>query len=429
MRISVVGNGYVGLATAVGLAGNGNQVVCIDNNPGKVELINQGKAPIYENGLDDLITSCVVKLRTLRASADYNDIAATDITFLCVGTYSLSCGGTDFTQIAQATEETGKVLAKKNGYHVVAVKSTVAPGTTERVIIPLLERASGKKIGKDIGVAVNPEFLEEGKAVDCFLNPDRIVIGEYDNKSGDTVELLYRDFTAPIIRTTMATAEMIKYASNAFLAAKISFANEIGNICKKMGIDFYDVAQAIGHDPRIGRKFLNAGAGFGGSCLPKDIEALIDSAGKSGYEANLLQSILELNREQPSRLVDTAEGVIGSLKGKTVAVLGLAFKPNTDDMRDAPSIRVIVSLLEKGASVRAYDPLAMDNARQVLPQSITYCENAAQALETADCVLIVTEWDEFKRESLYNGKVVIDGRRVLDPRRAKDICDYHGICW
>ena len=429
MRISVVGNGYVGLATAVGLAGNGNQVVCIDNNPGKVELINQGKAPIYENGLDDLITSCVVKLRTLRASADYNDIAATDITFLCVGTYSSSCGGTDFTQIAQAAEETGKVIAKKNGYHVVAVKSTVAPGTTERVIIPLLERASGKKIGKDIGVAVNPEFLEEGKAVDCFLNPDRIVIGEYDNKSGDTVELLYRDFTAPIIRTTMATAEMIKYASNAFLAAKISFANEIGNICKKMGIDFYDVAQAIGHDPRIGRKFLNAGAGFGGSCLPKDIEALIDSAGKSGYEANLLQSILELNREQPSRLVDTAEGVIGSLKGKTVAVLGLAFKPNTDDMRDAPSIRVIVSLLEKGASVRAYDPLAMDNARQVLPQSITYCENAAQALETADCVLIVTEWDEFKRDSLYNGKVVIDGRRVLDPRRAKDICDYHGICW
>ena len=429
MRISVVGNGYVGLATAVGLAGNGNQVVCIDNNPGKVELINQGKAPIYENGLDDLITSCVVKLRTLRASADYNDIAATDITFLCVGTYSLSCGGTDFTQIAQAAEETGKVLAKKNGYHVVAVKSTVAPGTTERVIIPLLERASGKKIGKDIGVAVNPEFLEEGKAVDCFLNPDRIVIGEYDNKSGDTVELLYRDFTAPIIRTTMATAEMIKYASNAFLAAKISFANEIGNICKKMGIDFYDVAQAIGHDPRIGRKFLNAGAGFGGSCLPKDIEELIDSAKKAGYEPRLLESVRDVNRDQPLSMVAMAEEIIGDLKGKTVAVLGLAFKPHTDDIRDAPSLKVIKLLAEKKARVLAYDPQAMQVAKGTITEVIEYCDSAAQAVDGADCVLVVTEWDEFKRESLYNGKVVIDGRRVLDPARAGKICDYHGICW
>jgi len=429
MRISVVGNGYVGLATAVGLAGNGYQVVCIDNNPAKVDLINQGKAPIYENGLDDLITSCVNKHKTLRASTDYKDIADTDITFICVGTYSSSCGGTDFTQIAQAAEDIGVVLAKKNGYHVVAVKSTVAPGTTEQVIIPLLEKASGKKAGVDIGIAVNPEFLEEGKAVDCFLNPTRIVIGEYDKKSGDTVEILYRDFSVPIIRTSIATAEMIKYASNAFLAAKISFANEIGNICKKMGIDFYDVAQAIGYDPRIGRKFLNAGAGFGGSCLPKDLEMLIDSAGKAGYEPRLLGSVRDVNRDQPLLMVAIAEGIIGGLQGKTIAVLGLAFKPHTDDVRDTPSLRVIASLLEKGASVRAYDPMAMDNAREVLPQSITYCGNAAQAIEDTDCVMILTEWDEFKRESLYNGRVVIDGRRVLDPARARAICDYHGICW
>jgi UDPglucose 6-dehydrogenase len=429
MKISIVGNGYVGLATSVGLAGNEHRVVCIDNNPAKVDLINQGKSPLYENGLDDLITSCVRKSKTLRASGDYKDIVDTDITFLCVGTYSLSCGGTDFTQIAQAAGDIGTALANKDGYHVVAVKSTVAPGTTEQVIIPALEKTSGKKAGKDIGIAVNPEFLEEGKAVECFLNPDRIVIGEYDGKSGDVVEILYRDFSAPIIRTSLATAEMIKYASNAFLAAKISFANEIGNICKKMGIDFYDVANAMGYDPRIGRKFLNAGAGFGGSCLPKDTEALIKTARKAGYEANMLRSILDLNMEQPLSMVTMAEGVIGDLKGKTVAVLGLAFKPHTDDVRDAPSLRVIASLLDKGASVRAYDPMAMDNARLVMSTSIMYCGSAAQAIENTDCVMILTEWDEFKRESLYNGKVVIDGRRVLDPRRAKDFCDYHGICW
>jgi len=429
MRISVVGNGYVGLATAVGLAGNGNEVVCIDNDPAKVELINEGQAPIYEKGLDDLLSSCVLKSKTLRASEDYGDIAGTDVTFLCVGTYSPSRGGTDFTQIKQAARDIGKVLAKKKGYHVVAVKSTVAPGTTERVIIPALEKASDKKVGNDLGVAVNPEFLEEGRAVECFLNPDRIVIGEYDKRSGNPVALLYRDFNAPVIRTTLATAEMIKYASNAFLAAKISFANEIGNICKKFNVDMYDVAQAIGYDPRIGRRFLNAGAGFGGSCLPKDTEALIDTARDAGYEAGMLQSIIELNRQQPSRLVEIAGDAIGGLKGKTVAVLGLAFKPNTDDMRSAPSIKVIAALLKKGASVRAYDPLSMDSARRILPKSVKFCRSAEQAVKDADCVLIVTEWDEFRRESLYNWKVVIDGRRVLDPRRAQKFCDYHGICW
>jgi UDPglucose 6-dehydrogenase len=429
MRISVVGNGYIGLATAVGLAGKGYKVVCIDNNSAKVDLINKGKAPIFESGLDDLVSLCVCKQKNLRASEDYRDIADTDITFLCVGTYLSSGGGTDFTQIAQAAEDIGKALAKKNGYHVVAVKSTIAPGTTEQVVIPIIEKASGKKVGTDIGVAVNPEFLEEGKVVQCFLNPYRIIIGEYDKRSGDTVEILYRDFSVPIIRTSLTTAEMIKYASNAFLAVKISFINELGNICKKLGVDVYDVANAMGYDPRIGRKYLNAGVGFGGSCLPKDLEMLIDSAQKAGYEPRLLESVRDVNRDQPLSMVAIAEGIIGGLQGKTIAVLGLAFKPHTDDVRDAPSLRVIASLLEKGASVRAYDPMAMDNARLVLSQSIMYCDSASQAVGGSDCVLILTEWDEFKKESLYNGKVVIDGRRVLDPQRARQICDYHGICW
>ena len=429
MRISIVGNGYVGLATSVGLAGNGHSVVCIDNNPEKVALINQGKSPICENGLDDLVSSCVLKSKTLRASGDYTDIADTDITFLCVGTYSLSRGGNDFTQIAQAAGDIGTALAKKDGYHVVAVKSTVAPGTTEQVIIPMLEKTSGKKSGKDIDIAANPEFLEEGKSVHCFLNPYRVIIGEYDKKSGDAVEIVYRDFSVSIIRTTLATAEMIKYASNAFLSAKISFANEIGNICKRMGIDFYDVANAMGYDPRIGRKFLNAGAGFGGSCLPKDIEELIDSAKKAGYEPRLLESVRDVNRDQPLSMVAMAEEIIGDLKGKTVAVLGLAFKPHTDDIRDAPSLKIIKLLAEKKARVRAYDPQAMQVAKETITEVIEYCDSAAQAVDGADCVLVVTEWDEFKRESLYNGKVVIDGRRVLDPARAGKICDYHGICW
>ena len=428
MKISVIGNGYVGLATAVGLAGNGHQVVCIDNDPAKVDLINRGRSPIYEKGLEDCVSSCVGN-GTLKASKDYKDVADTDITFICVGTYSPSCNGTDFTQIKSAARGVGGVLSKKKGYHVIAVKSTVAPGTTEKVIIPTLEKASGKKAGKGFGVVVNPEFLEEGKSVDCVRNPYRIIIGEYDKRSGEAVESLYRDFPVPIVRTTIAAAEMIKYASNAFLAAKISFINEIGNICKKLGIDVYDVAGAMGYDPRIGRRFLNAGAGFGGSCLPKDIEELVDTAGRAGYEAGILRAILDMNREQPQRLAEMAESAVGDLQGKTVAVLGLSFKPGTDDVRDAPSLKVIASLLEKGASVRAYDPVAVDNARMVLPKSVKFCASAAQAVKGADCVIVVTEWDEFKVESLYNGKVVIDGRRVLDPRRAGKFCDYHGICW
>jgi UDPglucose 6-dehydrogenase len=427
MRISVIGNGYVGLATAVGFAGKGHRVVCIDNNPDKVRLINQGASPIHEKDLDELIASCIAK-GTLRASHDYGDVADTGITFLCVGTYAPSGGGTDFTQIKQAARDTGKALAKKKDYHVVAVKSTVAPGTTGGIIIPALEKSSRRKTGADFGVAVNPEFLEEGRAVDCFLNPYRVVIGEYDKRSGDEIELLYRDFNAPVIRTTLAAAEMIKYASNAFLSAKVSFINEIGNICRRLGIDVYDVAEAMGHDPRIGRKFLNAGAGFGGSCLPKDIEELIDTAKRAGYDAVMLKAILELNRAQPLKLADAAEAAVGDLKGKTVAVLGLSFKPGTDDVRDAPSPRVIASLLEKGASVRAYDPVAVENARKIIDKGIEYCGSAAQAVEKSDCVLIVTEWDEFKDEALYNGKVVIDGRRALEPGRAAGFCDYHGIC-
>ncbi|MEA1959257.1 MAG: UDP-glucose/GDP-mannose dehydrogenase family protein, partial [Chloroflexota bacterium] len=390
--------------------------------------INRGISPIYEEGLGDLLCSCV-NGGSLRASTGYEEAENTGITFICVGTYSGSEGGTDLSQIEDAVRNIGTLLSRKQGFHIVAIKSTVAPGTTERMVIPLLEQVSGKKVGKDIGVAVNPEFLEEGRALRCFLKPDRIVIGESDRKTGDILEGLYSGFPAPVIRTGLATAEMIKYAANAFLSTKVSFINEIGNICSKLGIDAYDVADGIGCDPRIGRKFLNAGIGFGGSCLPKDLHKLVATADELGYRPRLLESVIDVNRDQPSRMVEAAEGAIGDLKGKAVAVLGLAFKPDTDDMRDAPSIRVIASLLDKGASVRAYDPKAMEAARRTIDKQIEYCESARQAIDKADCVLIVTEWDEFRDEALYNGRVVIDGRRALDPEKARAICDYYGICW
>jgi UDPglucose 6-dehydrogenase len=322
------------------------------------------------------------------------------------------------------------MLRKKEDYHVVVVKSTVVPGTTEEVIIPILERYSGKKAGIAFGVAVNPEFLRAGRALDYFLSPDRIIIGEYDQRSGDVLsDGIYRDFASPILRTDLKTAEMIKCVSNTFLSTKISFINEIGNICKKLGIDVYTVAQGMGYAPRIGNQFLSAGVGFGGPCLPKDLDALASRAKEVGYEAQLLEAVSTVNKTQPLRITELVRSRIGGLENKKIAVLGLAFKPHTDDIREAPALRVIAQLLHGRAIVKAYDPQAMQNAKQVFPQGVEYCGSAREAVEGSDCILILTEWDEFKDEELYRGKLVVDGRRVLDPRKARNICNYEGICW
>jgi len=295
-----------------------------------------------------------------------------------------------------------------------------------------LEKASQKRVGKDFGVAVNPEFLQQGKALHAFLNPDRIIIGEYDHKAGSMVEGMYTGcgISAPVVKTDITTAEMIKYASNAFLATKLSFINEIGNMCKLLGLDVYAVARGNSFDYRIGELFLNAGVGFGGSCLPKDLQALVSaSSNRWGYPPQLLQAVLDVNKAQAMKIVEMAEQKIGSLSNKKIAVLGLAFKPNTDDIRNAPAIRVIEMLLEGGASVKTYDPKAMSNARQVLPRGVKFCKSASEAINETDCVLILTEWDEFKEVSLYTGRTVIDGRRALDPQKARAVCDYEGICW
>jgi UDPglucose 6-dehydrogenase len=415
IRISVIGAGYVGLVTGACLAKSGSRVTLIDIDRKKIEAINNRVSPIYEEGLDEILNQV-----NIEATTDYERIMDAHIIFLCIGTPVNEEGSMSLEHLAKATGRLSAVLKKKKGYCTVVVKSTVVPGTTENTVIPLLEK-SGKKAGKDFGVCMSPEFLREGKAVYDFMNPMRIIIGEIDKRSGDGLLDVYRSFKAPVMRTDLRTAEMIKLASNIFLATKISFINEIGNICKKLGIDTYEVARGMAFDERIGRQFLNAGIGFGGSCLPKDLKGLIARAREAGYQAKILEEVLALNESQALRLVDLLKKHI-SLKGASIGILGLAFKPETDDIRDSRAIVIVRTLLAEGATVKAYDPLAEENFKKLFPR-IEYV-TAAEVL-TCDAVIIVTEWKEFDNLD-YKGKIIIDGRRVLKAREARI---YEGVCW
>jgi UDPglucose 6-dehydrogenase len=428
MKISVIGAGYVGLVTAAALASKGHNVTIVDIDETRVRMINQKKSPIFEEGLDDILSDCIGSAR-LRATGDYEGILATDITLICVGTPSNPDGSMNLSYIKDSARDIGKVLGTKSERHTVVVRSTVVPGTTKGIIIPALEQYSHKKANIDFDIAVNPEFLQEGKALQGFFNPDRIIIGEEEKRAGDMVEKLYEGISAPIIRMGITTAEMIKFTSNAFLATKISFINDIGNICRRLGVDVYDVVKGVGVDYRIGEHFLSAGIGFGGSCLPKDVKGLVHASRDLGYQPLVLESVLEVNKNQILNMLQMVEKKLGDLADKTICVLGLAFKPNTDDVRNAPALEIIRMLIEKGASVKAYDPLAMPNSKRVLPEKVAYCNNAKEAVNNCDCILVLTEWDEFRDESLYRGKVVFDGRRIIDPGEASILCDYHGICW
>ena len=430
MEISVVGSGYVGLITALGLASKGHDVVCIDVDRDKVDRINKAEPPFYEDRLDEALRFHVKEKGNLRASSDYDDLIGSDVTFVCVNTSRNGGKNADFRDVKESTQRIGQVLGRKPGYHTVVTKSSVVPGTTEEVIIPCLEQHSGKKVGEAFGVAVNPEFLQEGRALQCFLNSDRIILGQYDQKSGDVVQEVYNGSRSPILRTGLRTAEMIKFASNAFLATKISFMNEIGNLCKRLGIDVYEVADGMGLDARIGRAFLNAGIGFGGSCLPKDLEALLHKFEVEGEKSAILSAVYEVNGVQPHKMVEIARARLGCLEGKRIAVLGLAFKPDTDDMRNSPAVEVIRQLLREGALVKAYDPKVTPYSHKFPWEGVEYGANVWDAIEGCDCVLIMTEWSEFKDETIYSGKMVIDGRRVLDPEKARRVCQcYEGVCW
>lgn len=425
----MVGSGYVGMIMAVGLAEMDHDVICLDVDEDRIRMINQGVAPIHEPGLDELLHKHTGE--KIRATGSYDDaIGSSDISVICVGTPSAEDGRADLSMISNTAEDIGKVLRNIDNYHVVVVKSTVPPGTTEETVLPLLEKNSDKKVSSDFGLAMNPEFLQEGSALHNFMNPDRIVIGSFDQRSGDIVASLYAGFDVPVLRTDIKTAEMIKYAANSLLATKISFSNEIGNICKQLGIDVYKVMEGVGLDRRISPLFLRAGAGFGGSCFPKDVEALVAKAEEMGCNSVLLRSVLAINDMQPLHMIELLRRYVPDLAEKRIAVLGLAFKNNTDDIRESRSILVIEALLREKVRVSAYDPLANDNMRQLFPD-VEYCASARDALRDADACLVMTEWREFSDLGegdfgVMRNMVVIDGRHIIKP---VDGMIYEGLCW
>lgn len=429
MKISIIGAGYVGLSTALGLAHHGHSCICVDRNEKKVNDINKGIPPFYEEDVADSLKEALDK-KLIFATTDYTHaVQNSDITFICVGTPSKVDGSIDLSQITNAAQSIATAMKNKNSYHVVCIKSTVLPGTAEGVFKKWLENESGKKAGIDFGLAMSPEFLREGFAVQDFLSPDRIVIGELDKRSGDALEKLYTDFNAPIMRTSLKTAEMIKYASNAFLATKVTFINELGNLCKKLGIDVYEVARGMGYDKRISPHFLNAGCGFGGSCFPKDVSALVSLFKKEHENSDVLDAVLKSNTAQKKKIVEILKNKIDPA-GKKIAVLGLAFKENTDDVRDSVAIDVIKELKKHSANVYAYDPMANGNMKKIFPD-ITYADTPAEALKDADACLIMAAWGEFAELAdsdfaVMNNKIIIEGRKILDRTQVSGI---EGVCW
>lgn len=421
MNISIIGTGYIGSVTGACFAEMGHTIIFVGRTRKNLDTIDSGKSPIFEPGLEELLQKNKKGIKTT------TDIIAavqkTEITFICVGTPSLKDGSSDLSQVETVSHSIGKALRSVTRWHTIVTKSTVLPGTIESLIIPILEKESGKKAFVDFGLASNPEFLKEGTAIEDFFQTDRIVIGTHDKKTRDLLEKIYRPLKVPIFLTTLRTSEMIKFVSNAFLATKISFANEVGNLCKEQGIDSYAVFEGVGLDTRINPKFFRTGIGFGGSCFPKDVNALIAHAKTRGIKTRVLSSVMAINDEQPKRMIALLKKHINP-KGHTVGVLGLAFKPDTDDIRESRAIPIIDMLMRAGARVKVYDPVAMDNFRETYPD-ISYASSASDVLE-ADAILIVTEWSEF--ESLdFRGKLVIDGRRLEKARREAAV--YEGVCW
>ncbi|QZX99892.1 UDP-glucose 6-dehydrogenase AglM [Halobaculum rubrum] len=435
MHLSVIGSGYVGTTVAACFADLGHEVVNVDVDESVVDTINAGEAPIHEEGLPELVAEHAGPGGTgrLRATTDYHAVLDTDCTFLCLPTPQNDDGSIDLSIMEAGAESLGGILAKKDDRHTVVVKSTVVPGTTAETIAPIVAEESGKTLGDDLGVGMNPEFLREGTAVADFRDPDKVVLGANDEATrsvmGDVFDPLIAAADDPaVVETDTTTAEMVKYANNGFLAAKVSLINDIGNICKEFGVDAYEVADAIGLDDRIGERFLRSGLGWGGSCFPKDVAAIIAAAREEGYEPPMLSAAVEVNDRQPERFLSLLDDHV-DVAGLRVAVLGLAFKPGTDDVRNSRAIPVIEGLRERGADVVAYDPVAAENIRDHFP-NLAYADSAAAALEGAHACLVVTGWDEFgaldDEFDAMAEQVVIDGRRAVEPR---DRMDYEGLTW
>lgn len=442
-RVSIIGAGYVGLVTGVCLAEKGHEVVCVESDAAKLATIRGGEAPFHEAGLGELLRKHAG--RGFRATGSVEEaVSATEITLIAVGT-PFDGKTIDLSFVLRACDEVGAAIARANRYHCVVVKSTVVPGTTSGVVRERLEQASRKRSGADFGLGANPEFLTEGRALEDFMQPDRIVIGGIDERTLRALEALYAGFSGvPLIRTNPSTAEMIKYASNSLLAAMISFSNEIADLCTAVGgIDAIDVMRGVHasayltvSDENGARQeapiasFLEAGCGFGGSCLPKDVSALVAHGNARGLDMGLLREVMIINRRRPGRVIEALQRGLGTLRGKRVAVLGLAFKPDTDDVRESPAFPIIRGLVDAGAAVIAYDPVAMDPTRRALAGvPVEYAGSMKEAVVGADAVAVVTRWKEFAAlpdliAEMEQPPLVFDGRRMLD--RAA-IARYDGI--
>ncbi|MGE7646341.1 UDP-glucose dehydrogenase family protein [Peribacillus frigoritolerans] len=419
MKIAVLGTGYVGLSTGVCLSEIGHNVICIDTDEQKIKSLRQGISPIYEPGLENLLIQNAAAGRLLFTTSHREALNGAEIIIIAVGTPQMEDGGADLSYIVQAAKDIAANLVQSS---VVVIKSTVPVGTND-FIKSIIEEHCNESV--TFNMVSNPEFLRQGSAVMDTMQADRIIIGSENDEAAKKVQEMYRPLNVPFILTSIRSAEMIKYASNAFLATKISFINEVANLCGVVGADVKDVAKGMGKDKRIGEAFLHPGIGYGGSCFPKDVKALLHTANLNGVHFSLLKETVAINDFQQELLVTKAINRLGDLKGKKVAMLGLAFKPETDDMREAPSIKIARSLTKLGAEVVAYDPVAVDNAKNILGDTIRFASTVREAAVNADAVFIVTEWKEFRLLDLktlmttMRRPIVFDGRNCLEEDRIR----------
>ena len=415
-RICMVGTGYVGLVSGACMADFGHQVTCVDINPDRINDLHKGIMPIYEPGLDRLVLKNTSEGRLHFTTSLAEGMKDSDVVFIAVQTPMSETGEADLQYVMQVGAEIGQLMDR---YLVIVTKSTVPVGTA-RKLAKVITESQDQPVSFDL--ASNPEFLREGSSIEDFMRPDRVVIGVETERSEELMREIYRPLfllDTPIVKTGIETAELIKYASNSFLAVKISFINEIARLAENVGADVFDVAKAMGLDKRIGSKFLHPGLGFGGSCLPKDTNAIVHIAREADTEMSVVEAAIEVNANLPGRALAKAERLVGDLTGKTIALLGLAFKPNTDDIRSAPSLEIVRQLKERGCTVQAHDPVAMDNYKQVVTD-ITYCNSAAEACAGADLCILVTEWNQYRQLDFQQLAETMAGKAFLDCRNVYD---------
>jgi len=432
MKITMVGAGYVGLVSGTCFSETGIHVTCVDINKQKIDALNAGKVPIYEPGLDDLIKKNTERDRLKFTTKIEDTIPHSEVAFIAVGTPPDEDGSADLQYVLAVAKDIGKYM---QDYIVVVVKSTVPIGTSKKVKAAIKEELKKRNVNIPFDVASNPEFLKEGDAINDFMNPDRIVVGVSSKKAQTTMERLYHQFVLnnhPILFMDIPSAEMTKYAANAMLATRISFMNDLSNLCEKVGADINSIRIGIGSDPRIGNKFLYAGTGYGGSCFPKDVKALIKTADEHEYSLDILKSVEAVNDRQKSVVYNKLARYFNhDFKGKTFALWGLSFKPNTDDMREAPSIVFINKVLAEGGKIKAYDPVAVEESKRKIGDIVDYASDMYDALIDAEALVIITEWSEFRMpnlkmmEKLLKNKVIIDGRNIYDPEEMKEYGWYY----